>query len=54
MEDEIEAESTTDVDKENHKPIPKKQKKFYKQVYTVCDVTFKGENFCSWPAVFTM
>ena len=45
MEDEMESGSTTDADKENHKPTPKRHKKSHKQVYTVCDVAFKGENF---------
>ena len=35
VEDEMESESTTDADKENYKPTPKRQK-FHKQVCIYC------------------
>ena len=35
VEDEMESESTTDADKENNKPTPKRQK-FHKQVRIYC------------------
>ena len=39
----MKSELTTDADKENPKSTPKTQKKFYKQVYTACDIVFERE-----------